>query len=75
MATGGSGMDGKRGLQRLFRWPRVPAEPGAVDAADMGTAYGMELSIDEANGNSATAEPDTPRTPAKPPESQRPKRR
>lgn len=68
-------MDGKRGLQRLFRWPRMPVEPGAVDAADVGTAYGMELSIDEANGNAAGAKPDAPRPPTKSPESERPKRR
>jgi len=39
-------MDGKLGLERLFRWTRMRAEPQAVDAADMGTAYGMELTID-----------------------------
>jgi hypothetical protein len=69
-------MDGKRGLQRLFRWPRLRPEPGAVDAADVGTAYGMELSIDEATGNhGAQSHPDNSRTPAKAPQPDRLKRR
>lgn len=69
-------MDRKRGLQRLFRWPRLRPEPGAVDAADVGTAYGMELSIDEAIGNhSAVPHSDTARTPAKTPPPDRLKRR
>jgi hypothetical protein len=48
-------MDGRKGLQRLFRWPRQRPEPGAVDPADVGTAFGMELSMEEAAGNDAAA--------------------
>jgi hypothetical protein len=69
-------MDGKRGLQRLFRWPRLRPEPGAVDAADVGTTYGMELSIDEATGNrGAVSHPDTTPPPATTPPPDRLKRR
>jgi hypothetical protein len=39
-------MDGKSGWERLFRWARPRAHPQVVDAADVGTAYGMELTID-----------------------------
>jgi hypothetical protein len=48
-------MDGKKGLRRLFLWPRPRPEPKAVDPADVGTAFGMELVIEEANGNSEAA--------------------
>lgn len=40
-------MDGKQGLGRLWRWARArPAADVAPDAADVGTAFGMELSIE-----------------------------
>ena len=40
-------MDGKQRLGRLWRWARSrPAADVAPDAADVGTAYGMELSIE-----------------------------
>lgn len=70
-------MDGKRGLQRLFRWARTRPEPGAIDAADVGTAFGMELSIDEASSNDAASKPDRPQAPVQPPQPKpdRPKRR
>jgi hypothetical protein len=69
-------MDGKRALQRLFRWPRRRPEPGAIDAADVGTAYGMELSLDETRGNAAAAPtPDTRHPPARSAHTDRRKRR
>jgi len=47
MAASGVDMDGKQGLGRLWRWARArPAADGAIDAADVGTAFGMELSIE-----------------------------
>ena len=40
-------MDGKQGLGRLWRWIRArPDAEAALDAADVGTAFGMELSIE-----------------------------
>jgi len=40
-------MDSKQGLGRLWRWARArPAADVAPDAADVGTAFGMELSIE-----------------------------
>jgi len=40
-------MDGKQGLGRLWRWARARADATPVpDAADVGTAFGMELSIE-----------------------------
>lgn len=39
-------MAGKLGLERLFRWIGLRSAPQSVDAADVGTAYGMELSFD-----------------------------
>lgn len=50
-------MEAKKGLQKLFRWPGPRPEPDAVDPADMGTAFGMELSIDEAAGKNAAVSP------------------
>jgi hypothetical protein len=41
-------MDGRPRIEHLFRWTRARPEPEAIDAADVGTAFGMELSIDEA---------------------------
>ncbi len=69
-------MDGKKGLHRLFRWPRLRPEPAAIDAADVGTAYGMELSIDEATGNhGAVSKPATEKSPVDEPAADRLKRR
>jgi hypothetical protein len=48
-------MDGKLGLDRLWRWARTRPEADTVDAADMGTAFGMELSIFEAERHEAGA--------------------
>lgn len=40
-------MDNKQGLGRLWRWARArPAADVVPDAADVGTAFGMELSIE-----------------------------
>ena len=40
-------MNGKQGLGRLWRWIRArPDAHAALDAADVGTAFGMELSIE-----------------------------
>jgi hypothetical protein len=44
----GAGMVGRLRIKHLFRWTRARPEPEAIDAADLGTAFGMELSIDEA---------------------------
>ncbi len=56
-------MDGKLGLGRLWRWAR--ARPGAnvaLDAADVGTAFGMELCIEAERREAREAQ-----TAAKPP--------
>ena len=39
-------MDGNRRFERFFRWARPRHDPREVDAADMGTAFGMELTLD-----------------------------
>ena len=52
-------MGGKTGLQRLFRWARQRPESSDIDAADVGTAFGLELSIDEAEGNAHWSRPKT----------------
>lgn len=44
-------MAGKLGLEWLFAWARSRSAPRRVDPADVGTAYGMELSFDSAEGN------------------------
>lgn len=44
-------MAGMLGLERLFAWARSRSAPRRVDPADVGTAYGMELSLDSAEGN------------------------
>jgi hypothetical protein len=41
-------MAGKSGIERLFRWTRTRPESDAIDAAEVGTAFGMELSIEDA---------------------------
>jgi hypothetical protein len=38
-------MDGKLGWSRLFAWGRARAQPQEPDAADVGTAFGMEISL------------------------------
>jgi hypothetical protein len=69
-------MEAKKGLQRLFRWPGPRPEPDAVDPADMGTAFGMELSIDEATGrNDAVSAPGGTKARTRAQASSRPKRR
>jgi len=39
-------MRGKLGIERLFGWTRTRPEAEPVDPADVGTAFGMELSIE-----------------------------
>lgn len=39
-------MDGKLGLGRFWRWAQGQRQTAAPDAADVGTAFGMELSIE-----------------------------
>jgi hypothetical protein len=47
-------MAAKLGLERLFCWVWRRPDAPAVDPADMGTAFGMEMSFDVAeNGNTA----------------------
>jgi hypothetical protein len=46
----------KLGLERLVRWMRPHQPWDAVDAADVGTAFGMELSFE-------AAEAERPRSP------------
>jgi len=55
-------MDGKLGLDRLWRWARTRSDADvALDAADVGTAFGIELSIEaeqrEASDTAAALEP------------------
>jgi hypothetical protein len=38
-------MDSKRGIGRFFGWTRPQHAPEEPDAADVGTAFGMELSL------------------------------
>jgi len=69
-------MDGKRGgLQRLFRWARQRPQSSDIDAAYVGTAFGLELAIDEANGSAHLSKPKTPQEDGPAPESARPKPR
>lgn len=50
-------MDGNQGLGRLWRWARArPAADVALDAADVGTAFGMELSIEAEQREAAEAQ-------------------
>lgn len=37
-------MGSRLGIERLFRWSR-PRQPEPPDAAEVGTAFGMELSL------------------------------
>lgn len=39
-------MDGKRSIGRFFGWARPQPAPDELDAADVGTAFGMELSLE-----------------------------
>ena len=39
------------GLDRLVRWVRPSTPSDAVDAADVGTAFGMELSFEAAEAD------------------------
>ena len=41
-------MDGKRSIGRFFGWARPRPAPDELDAADVGTAFGMELSLEPA---------------------------
>ncbi len=68
-------MDGKRGLHRLFRWGRVCPQPSVIDAADVGTAFGLDLAIDEASGNALSSNPKAPQASGQTPQLERPKRR
>ncbi len=43
---------------RLFKPGRTRAKPGALDAADLGTCFGLEVSLDQSD--EAPAEPTTP---------------
>jgi hypothetical protein len=49
-------MDAKLRLERLFRWAFARPAPHTIDAAEVGTAYGMELSIDAARQSAAAHE-------------------
>ncbi len=49
--------DGKHGLGRLWRWARARLAADAMpDAADVGTAFGMELSIEAEQREAGEAE-------------------
>lgn len=50
-------MDGKLGWGRLFAWGRSRAQPQEPDAADVGTAFGMEISL-QFEPTQAAADPD-----------------
>ena len=39
-------MDSKRGFGRFFGWSRPQPASDELDAADVGTAFGMELSLE-----------------------------
>jgi hypothetical protein len=58
-------MRGKLGIERLFGWARARPEAEPVDPADVGTAFGMELSIEnrrklDDDGNSSSVAPTLP---------------
>jgi hypothetical protein len=60
-------MDGKLRLDRLWRWSRVRPDADAVpDAADVGTAFGMELSIEAEQRKASEAATATEPTKSKP---------
>lgn len=65
--------DNKRGLQRFFRWARPRDGAQAIDAADMGTAYGMELSLDASQEAEDEARAATARVQARAPQPPEPK--
>ena len=65
--------DGKQGLGRLWRWARSRLATDAMpDAADVGTAFGMELSIEAAQREAG--ETDVARSAKTPPALARPAR-
>ncbi len=66
-------MDSKQGLGRLWRWVRArPDADAALDAADVGTAFGMELSIEAEQRAARDAQADPSAEPA--PAASRPRR-
>jgi hypothetical protein len=62
-------MGGKLGIERLFGWTRSRREADPVDAADVGTAYGMELSIENVRKTDDGATPSSV-APSPPPATQ-----
>ncbi|MBN8491841.1 MAG: hypothetical protein J0M00_10515 [Burkholderiales bacterium] len=47
-------MDGKRSIGRFFGWARPQPAPDELDAADVGTAFGLELSLEPDKAPPAT---------------------
>jgi hypothetical protein len=50
-------MTGKAGIERQFDRTQARPQDDVVDPADMGTAYGMELSIEDARKSAENAMP------------------
>jgi hypothetical protein len=48
-------MESRLGLRRLLRWVLARATPAAPDAADAGTAFGMELALEDEQREPAAA--------------------
>jgi len=68
-------MDGKLGLRRLWRWAQAQRQTDAPDAADVGTAFGMELSIEAERREEASRAPQAiAECPENPPAAVRPPR-
>jgi hypothetical protein len=63
-------MDSKLKFSRLWRWVQTRPDANVPDAADVGTAFGMELSIEaeqrEANQAAAAKPLETTRAPTRP---------
>jgi hypothetical protein len=66
-------MDSKLGLERLFRWARPRSASEVIDAADVGTAYGMELSIDASQQAADDAKATAARAAAEAPQDGKPR--
>jgi hypothetical protein len=56
----------KFALERLFGWIRSRSAPQRVDPADVGTAYGMELSLGPAEGSERAKHTDKASDPVAP---------
>jgi hypothetical protein len=50
-------MTGKSGIERVIDGTRARPQDDVVDPADVGTAYGMELSIEDARQTAENAVP------------------